>query len=50
MSKEWEQVERLDVLSVHDEEWAIETEFFTAVGMYSCGELVEVYEIELKEC
>lgn len=53
---DWEKIELLDQISVHDEEWKIETRHtedgvcydLEAVGSYSCGELVDVSNIEVK--
>lgn len=52
---DWDKLELLDTLSVHDEEWKIETRHtdggtcydLEATGAYSCGELVEVNDIEV---
>ena len=54
--REWKQVELLDQISVHDEEWKIETRHtqdgicydLEAVGVYSCGDLIDVIDIETK--
>ena len=43
---DWIQIEPMDQLSVHDEEWLIENEEGTkqATGVYSCGELVDILD------
>ena len=43
---DWIQIELMDQLSVHDEEWLIENEEGTkqATGVYSCGELVDILD------
>jgi len=41
-----EKVELLDRISVHDEDWLITDGDHTAVGIYSCGELVAYSDVE----
>lgn len=46
----WEEGEELDRLSVYDYEVSVSASFngkeYTAYGLYSCGELVEVYDVD----
>jgi len=44
---EWHKEELLDVISAHDEEWIIVSDDGKkeAIGMYSCGELVDISDI-----
>ena len=43
MSAQWQKVDLLDRLSVHDEYWDVEDEDGrTGIAMYSCGELVSI--------
>ena len=52
---DWEEVETLDVLSVHDKECRIIARHvedtvcydLEAVGLYSCGKLVEVKDVDV---
>ena len=48
----WEKVEVLDVIDTHDQDWLVTAQdiygnVFEAVGIYSCGELQEVRDIEM---
>lgn len=51
---DWQVVEVLDVISVYDQDVALEGMDddgieYTAGGARSCGEIVDVYDIEIKK-
>ena len=46
---QWEQVELMSTLSVHDQEWLMSNGTEYATGMYSCGELIDLYDYENRQ-
>ena len=43
-----ETLETICVISAHDKEVILDSEFYTAIGVVSCGEIVQIYDVELK--
>ena len=50
MTIKWHQVELMDQVSAYDECWLVESDCgqFEATGIYSCGDLVDIEDIERK--
>lgn len=49
---DWELVDCLETISVHDQTWSVEgfdgnSQKYTAIASVSCGEIVEVTDIEI---
>ena len=45
---DWETLETTCIISAHDKEVILDSEFYTTTGVISCGEIVQIYDIELK--